>query len=211
MLIGGREPGGFKAAFVNDEGQGGWGDISKSLTWEQSAGSGFPKYSLTHATTNNNNACVHFCISAVLTKRWTGSPWDASTRTKHFLLVNHPREGQLPPHFLFSDVCFISRTRASVSFSTHESLLNDSLGLLCLSRLISQEILSLFFSFQFICNLVLIGIIVRKCYGTEREAICLVCVRDSTGVSGEAAGLGGSSFLPSERISTYFPPILLHF
>lgn len=44
-----------------------------------------------------------------------------------------------------------------------------------------------------------------------REAIYLVCLRDSTGVSGEAVGLGGSSFLSSEHISAYFPPILLHF
>lgn len=45
-------------------------------------------------------------------------------RTKHFQLVNHPREGQLLPYFLFVDVYFMSLTFACAG----ENLVKDLKG-----------------------------------------------------------------------------------
>ncbi len=56
--------------------------------------------------------CLILC-DAVLTRLWTGLPWGAFTRTKHFLWASPPKKGQLLPHFLFADICFMSLTFAT--------------------------------------------------------------------------------------------------
>lgn len=53
-----------------------------------------------------SNVCLIWC-HAVLTRRWTGLPWGASTRTKHFLWVNRHKKGQLSPRFLFASLFWV--------------------------------------------------------------------------------------------------------